>query len=342
MAKFKGFGLDRFSGVYLWVIFIVVFSVLSPEIFPTMSTVHLIASTQAVSAIVALALLVPFVSGQFDLSVGATANLAGLIAATTQTRMGVSPFAAVGLALLVGVGVGLLNSFIIVRLRVDSFIATLGSSAIIAAFQIMVTDNAEPQPVVNSTWDAITQTSVFGFQLVVVFMLVAAVAVWWFLEKTPGGRFMRASGSNPEAARLAGVKVNRWATTSLLISGVLSALAGTLFVSLAGPSLTFGTSLLLPAFAAVFLGTTQLVPGRANVWGTLLAIFVLATGVQGLQLVTGVQWVAQMFNGVALILAVALAVGRAQRRPRGRRRGSPPADPVAEEALPAAPAPAVT
>jgi ribose transport system permease protein len=71
---------------------------------------------------------------------------------------------------------------------------------------------------------------------------------------------------------------------------------------------------LLPAFAAVFLGSTQLKPGRANTWGTLLAVFVLATGVQGLQFVTGVLWLNSMFNGVALIAAVSFAVWR-QGRP---------------------------
>jgi ribose transport system permease protein len=100
-----------------------------------------------------------------------------------------------------------------------------------------------------------------------------------------------------------------------------------MFCSLNGPSLNFGGTLLLPAFAAAFLGSTQLIPGRFNVWGTLLAIFVLATGVQGLQLVSGASWLNDMFNGVALIVAVALSI---QRSPSGRwgtfkarfRRGS--------------------
>jgi ribose transport system permease protein len=91
--------------------------------------------------------------------------------------------------------------------------------------------------------------------------------------------------------------------------------------------LTFGPTLLLPAFAAAFLGSTQLQPGRFNVWGTLIAIYVLATGVQGLQLVSGQQWLSDMFNGVALIVAVGLAVNR-QRRITGDKPGPPPESPV--------------
>jgi ribose transport system permease protein len=83
--------------------------------------------------------------------------------------------------------------------------------------------------------------------------------------------------------------------------------------------------MLLPAFAAAFLGSTQLKPGRFNVWGTLLAVYVLATGVKGLQLVTGVQWLNDMFNGVALVGAVGFAVWR--QRAAARRRLT---DPVTE------------
>jgi ribose transport system permease protein len=81
----------------------------------------------------------------------------------------------------------------------------------------------------------------------------------------------------------------------------------------------------------VFLGSTQLKPGKFNVWGTVLAIYVLAVGVKGLQLVTGVQWLNEMFNGVALVGAVAFAVWR-QRAAQGRSllRGQDPVLDVGE------------
>ena len=92
--------------------------------------------------------------------------------------------------------------------------------------------------------------------------------------------------------------------------------------SLNGPSLNFGGTLLLPAFAAAFLGSTQLIPGRFNVWGTLLAIYVLATGVQGLQLVSGASWLNDMFNGVALIIAVALSIQRSPSAQWAKHQGA--------------------
>jgi ribose transport system permease protein len=143
------------------------------------------------------------------------------------------------------------------------------------------------------------------------------------LAFTPVGRYMHATGGNAEAARLTGVRTGKWIWVALITSSTVSGLAGVLYASLAGPSLTYGPALLLPAFAAVFLGSTQFRPGRFNVWGTIVAVYVLAIGVQGLSYVTSVQWLNDMFNGVALIAAVAFA-GWRQRA--ARSKPLPPAD----------------
>ncbi len=310
-------GFDRFSGLYLLAVFIVVFSIWAPETFPTMATLHILASTQAIAAIAALALLVPMVTGQFDLSIGAMATVAGVSANLLQTKGWFGPVQAIVIATLLGTLVGFINGFIVVKLRVNSFIATLGMTSILGAVVVIISNNRDIVPVPPGLFGDIAQTPIFGFQSVIIYLIVIALVFWWLLERTPAGRYMRATGGNPEAARLTGIRVDMWSWISLMVSGTTAAFAGVLFVSLTGPSVVFGDSLLLPAFAAVFLGSTQLSPGKMNVWGTLIAIFVLATGVQGLQLVTGVTWVASMFNGVALILAVALAVGRERRMSKG-------------------------
>ena len=314
------FGLDRFSGLYLLAIFIVVFSIWAPGLFPTMTTVHILASTQSIAGMAALALLIPMVTGNFDLSIGATANLAGVSAALVQVNGVMSAMPALLFGVFIGVTIGVINGFVIVKLRVNSFIATLGMGSILAAIMIIVTNNQEPMPVEAGTFTALTQTDVLGFQSVIFYLIILALVIWWVLDRTPAGRYMRAVGGNPEAARLTGIRVDRWVWISMICSASIAAFAGVMFVSLTGPALGFGGTLLLPAFAAVFLGSTQLQPGRMNVWGTLIAIFALATGVQGLQLVTGVQWVSAMFDGVALIAAVALAVGRERKLSKGGAR----------------------
>src|ERR1700722_5753323 len=315
-------GLDRFSGLYIWAIIIIVFSVWQPTLFPTMATVHSVASEQAITGILGLAVLVPRAAGVYDLSVGSTTNLTCILVTElmTNSKWGVVP--AIVVALLVGILIGLVNGLLVVRLHIDSFIATLGMATIIAAVQTIISGDNQPLPASGNAWTDLTQTSIFGFQIVFLYLIVIAVVLWWVLQRTPVGRYLFAIGGNREAARLSGVTVSRYTWLALVVSGGLSGLAGVLYASLLGPSLTFGQGILLPAFAAAFLGSTQIKPGRFNVWGSLLAVFVLATGVKGLQLVTGVQWLNDMFNGVALVAAVGFAVWRQRAAARRRLTGS--------------------
>lgn len=317
MTRLPDLRIDRLSGVYLLLTFIVVFSVLRPDTFATIDTVHLVASSQAVNGLVALAVLVPMISGQFDLSVGANANLAAMVAVVLQVEQGMAVLSAIAVSVTLGLLIGLVNGLVVVRLGVSSFIATLGMGSVLLAFQTMVTKGQLPIVPTSELWSSLTQKDIFGFQVITVYLLVAVAIAWWVLECTPAGRHMMAAGSNPEAARLSGIRTDRWTWSSFVVSGGIAGFAGILYVSLTGPSVSFGNSLVLPAFAAVFLGSTQLRPGRFNVLGTVLAIFVLATGVVGLQLLTSIAWINDMFNGVAVIAAVALA---AARRPGSRNR----------------------
>jgi ribose transport system permease protein len=303
-------GLDRFSGLYIWALFILVFGLWEPRLFFTASTAHTIASEQAVGGFLAIAVLIALVTGTYDLSVGAVANLATIIASWLLEAKHFTVWLAIIVTVAVSCLVGVVNGFVVVRLRVNSFIATLGMGTILAAVQSIVSGNTQPAPPTSSVWSELTQTNVGGFQIVFLYLIILGLIVWWLLDYTPAGRYMYAVGGNPDAARLSGVRVGRWVWLSLIGSATLSGIGGVLYGSQSGPSLTYGTGLLLPAFAAVFLGSTQIKPGRFNVWGTLLSIYVLATGVQGLEYITGVQWLNNMFNGIALVLAVAFAVWR--------------------------------
>jgi ribose transport system permease protein len=157
-------------------------------------------------------------------------------------------------------------------------------------------------------------------------MLAIALALWYVLERTPTGRRVYATGGNVNAARLAGVRTSRVIIVSLMTCGAIAAIAGILnSAQLATGDPTIGPGYLLPAYAAAFLGSTQFQGGRYNIWGTVVAVYVLAVGVKGLQLAGAPVWIPDLFNGVALILAVgmskyqgtarrAAAVGRMIRR----------------------------
>lgn len=300
-------GLDRFSALYLGVIFIAIFGIWTPHLFLTMSTVDSIASSQAIGAMLGIAVIVPLATGVFDLSIGAVVNLTAVITAVLMQRDNWNMWAAIVVAVAVGVVIGVINGFIVVKLRISAFIATLGTATIIGAVQTIVSNQTQPLQPSSALWQNLTQYQVGGFQVIVFYLLVIALFFWWLLDHTPMGRQLYAVGGNMEAARLTGIKVDKWVWVSLVISASLSGVAGVLYCSLSGPSLTFGSALLLPAYAAAFLGSTQLKPGRFNIWGTMIAVYVLAIGIQGLQYVTGVQWLGDMFNGIALVVAVGFA-----------------------------------
>ena len=212
-------GFDRFSGLYLWALFIIVFGIWVPDQFLTAATLHSVAAQQAVTGIVALAILIPLAAGLYDLSVGATA---GLVSVTTVVLMNDhhwGPVPAIAFGMAVAIIIGCTNAFIVVRLGVNSFIATLGMSSILAATQVIVSHNAQPLPPTSTAWNNFTQTTVGGFQIVVLYMLVIAFVLWWLTAHTPTGRYLYAIGGNPEAARLSGVRIQSYTTVALVTLG---------------------------------------------------------------------------------------------------------------------------
>jgi ribose transport system permease protein len=300
-------GLDRFSGLYVWAALILIFSLWVPSLFDTATNVRIIAGSQAITAIVAMGLIVPVACGAFDLSIAGTLGVSTCVVIWFQANHH-GWFLGIIVALLIGLLVGAVNSLIVVRLHVDSFIGTLGMSSILLAGTEWITGGSQIANGVSPTFTKIGQNQLFGLPLPVFYMIALAIVLWWLLEYTPAGRYLYGIGGNPQAARLAGIRTGRITTSAFLLSGLVAAFAGVILASqLGSASPDVGGPYLLPAFSAVFLGATQVFPGRVNVPGTLIAIFLLATGVKGLQLAGAPSYINDLFNGAALIIAVALA-----------------------------------
>lgn len=296
--------LGRFSGVLMFAVIILIFGIWTPDTFLTLTNFRSILASQAIIAILAIGLLFPLAAGAFDLSAAQNLGFCAVLCGSLMTKHGLSLAAAVAITLCVGIVVGVFNGILVAFVGINSFIATLGTTSLLTAGGQLITNGTYIGPFPKGFAD-LTSGEVFTLPIIVVYLLVFAVVAWYFLEHTPVGRRFYATGANPEAARLTGVNTSRMVFSSLAISGFMAAVAGVLLASTLGSvSSSLGPEYLLPAFAGAFLGTTQLKPGRFNVWGTLLAIFLLGTGVQGLQLVGGEVWVTALFNGVALIVAV--------------------------------------
>ena len=310
------FGFDRFSGLYVWAALIIVFALWIPSLFLQLDNAKTVLAFQAISAIVALGLLVPVASGAFDLTIAGTMTVSGCFTGWALLQHKGVVFA-VGGAFIIAILIGLFNALVVVKFKVDSFIGTLGVSSILLAIAFMITGGGQ-QVLGEEGYGPFMQFARqqwFGVQASVYYAAALALIIWWVLEYTPGGRYLYAVGGNPVAARLAGVKVGKVVTLSFVTSAVVSAFAGIVLLSTTATGTTdMGASYLLPAFSAVFLGATQIRPGRVNVVGALVAILLLATGVNGLQLAGAPSYVTSLFNGAALIVAMALAARTARRR----------------------------
>ena len=303
-----GVAFDRIGAVYVWLAIIVLFSVWVPETFPNLATAKQILNANAITALAALSITIPLAARVFDLSFAGVMTLTGVAVAHLIAKDGVPLVPAIALALAIGLGIGLINAVVVVVMKIDSFIATLATGSLIAALVTMVTNEVPiTDAKLGENFAKIGQTSIDGITLPVFYCAVVAVAIWYLLEHTATGRRLYATGFNADAARLAGVRVDRLRFMSLVVSGGLAGATGIVLASVLGSgSPTAGTPYLLPAFAAAFLGATQLKHGRFNAGGTIIAVLLLGTGVTGLALATAPQWAGDMFVGVVLIAALAL------------------------------------
>jgi ribose transport system permease protein len=311
---------DRIGAVYVWLGIIVLFSLWAPDTFPNLATAKQILNSNAITALAALSITIPLAARVFDLSFAGVMTLTGVAVAHLIAKEGVPVVPAIALALAIGLGVGVVNAVVVVVMRIDSFIGTLATGSLIAALITMVTNEV---PVTDAKlgggFASIGQTSIGGVTLGVVYCAVVAVGIWYLLEHTATGRRLYATGFNPDAARLAGVGVDRLRFASLVASGGLAGATGIVLASTLGSgSPSAGSPYLLPAFAAAFLGATQLKQGRFNAGGTIIAVLLLGTGVTGLGLANAPQWAGDMFVGVVLIAALALTgLQRRNTRTRG-------------------------
>ena len=297
----------RLSAIYIFVVLFVVFALWIPGTFLTASTWRSVLDGQALTAMAAVGLLIPVAAGAFDLAIGSQIGFTSIFVSWLLVNQGLSPAAAIPLTILIGALLGGFSALLVAAFRIDSFIATLGVSSVIMACTTWLSGGAQ---ILNlpAGFSSFSTQRFFGITVPVYLMLIIAFVVWYVMENTPLGRRIYATGGNEAASRLAGVRTRVVIAGAFIAGSLIASLVGILLASRLGTGdPTSGPSFLLPAFSAVFLGATQFRSGRFNVWGTVVAVYVLAVGVKGLQLAGAPTWIPDMFNGLALIVAVGLA-----------------------------------
>ena len=325
--------------------------------------------------ILGLAVMVTLIAGQFDLSVGGMATLTTFLSIGLVVQKDWAFGMVLAVCLLAGIIGGLINGLLVVKLGVNTFIATLGTggvflglaNVIFGGTQLAPTDESpqlpswfsgdgslgsfgekfpsiiiwiglaacayglfrwiqarRPEGRTATSWNVISGAIVVviaailfalnlpawvdGVSVTIGVLLIIGLILWVVLRYTTYGRYLYATGANPEAARLAGVKTDRETITAFVIGGVLAASAGVILAANQGAaSPDIGTGFLLPAFAAAFLGTVIMSTGRFHVWGTLIGGTFLVWVTQGL-IVGGVPFTwTDVINGVVLVAAVAVS-----------------------------------
>ncbi len=322
--RLRNVSLGRYSALILLALFFVYFGLIdstTKDVFTDGSNIKVTLAARVTIGFLTLGLLVPLAAGIFDLSIGAMMGFASMVLAwiEQENRVPGGVFGASVVTILICMVFGWVNGFLVVKLNINSFIATLGMSQVITAAMLWRSDNQRIADVFSDEFQDLGRKEFLTQSLSVWYLLGAAIVIWYMLEYTPFGRKLFATGGNPDAARLAGVRTGRYIWTALIISSVMAALGGIVFDMRQGAaSPQTGPPLLFPAFAAVFFGATQ-IRNRPNVWGTMIAIVTLAFGAKGLQLKSPGVWVEPLFNGLALAIAVAFASYQGGLRLRRKR-----------------------
>lgn len=303
-----GSWLNRYALVLIWIALALALAIAAPDRFLQPITLSTIFGTQSVLVVLTLALLLPLSVGDFDLSVANTMGMsATLMVVLNGDKYGLPLWVALIAAVGAGLIVGFVNGYLVVKVGVDAIVATLGMATLLLGLSNWVSGSIIQTGISKGLSTAINQR-VLGLPMSFWFGMFVAAVLWYVLSFRPSGRRIAFVGQNREMARLSGVKVDRIRFLGFVGAGFLSALAGIMMAGQLGAfQASSATSYLLPTFAAAFLGTTVINPGRFNPWGSVIAIFFLITGITGLTLLGLTGWIQDAFYGAALIIAVTLS-----------------------------------
>lgn len=283
----------------------------------------------SVTAILGLAVMFSMVVGGLDLSIGSVAGLGVQLAAMTMVFYNLTGYVAVGVALTAGLLVGIVNAFLIVVCKIPDLLATLGMMFVVQGAKLIpVFGQSISSGMVMPTGSTAPGRFDPGFVLIdrgslgpvpvpVLIMIVLAGLSWFVLTKTSWGRILYAIGSNPEAARLAGIRVGLHHGLAYVISSLLASVAGVILVARLGQGdINAGSSALLDAVAVALVGTSVLGIGKPNAWGTLLGAVLMAILLTGLTMY-GFQYYEQdTAKGIVLIVALLFSFTLSRRKTR--------------------------
>ncbi len=263
---------------------------------------------------------VVIIAGGFDLSTSAIFAMSGVVAAFVARDLGqVEAFAAIApyvgwiAGIVVGTLIGLLNGILVTVLRINTFVATLASGIVIRGVALILTQ-AEQIRVRDDAFESLARGGIGDANNTIFIWIGFALILTFILTRSKFGRYVFASGDNPEAARLSGINVNLIRTTTFAISGFAAGLAGVLQASkFMKAQNDAGQGIELIAIAAVVIGGTSITGGEGAIWRTVLGVLILRLISNGFNLINVSPFYQDVFQGLIILFAVALDAMRHRR-----------------------------
>lgn len=260
--------------VFLLLLFLIV-GVINPD-FLSGGNIHNAVKNSLLYIVLAVGMTFVLLTGNIDISVGGVLGLSAAVGGTIL-RDGGSVLQAVLVAVTIGVIVGFINGFGVTKLKVSSFIMTLGMLEIVRVIQVIYTDGKwiENLP---ANFKQISQMKIVGINSLALLVIVAVIIVHIYLSKSQKGRYFAAIGDNEDGAILNGIPVNRFKVLSFVISGVCASLAGLIFASQIGfISTTAGIGIEMTVIAAAVLGGVSLSGGIGSVIGASIGAIIMSS-----------------------------------------------------------------
>jgi len=300
-------GIIKTWGTLLgFLLLLIVFSVLRPDVFPTGRNLRNIIEQVATLAIVASGVTVVMITGDLDLSVGAIASLVGVVAALLM-KSGMGTFASILIAMALGTGAGLLNGLLIAYGGLSAFVGTLATMTAYGGVALLISKGTTIFALPEN-FRVLGQGSMGFLPISVLIMALTVLVVALLLEQTTYGRRLYAIGGNEEASFLSGIRTRQVRLIAFGVSGFFASLGGIVLTSrLFSAHPQAGSPFMLNAAAAVFLGMTAFREGEANIWGTLLGVFIIGVMGNGLNILGINTYVQSILTGAIIIFAVLLS-----------------------------------
>lgn len=299
---------SKFGTIIGMAIMFLAFSIAVPRIFPTFRNIINIVNQASLSAIIAAGLTVALIVGEMDLSVAFVASFAGVLVTGLMVESGLPVWLAVIIVILIGATIGVVNGLIITKLKVNAVVATLGTGSIVVGLNYSYAQGVPIASGLPESFKQIALGRIFGIPNNILIMFAVLLILWIFINRTEWGVQLRATGGNASASRLSGIRVDRIKIMGLAVTSACAALTGVLLASLIGSGTSAAADgYLMPAFAAVFLGSATLRNGDFHIVGTLIGVFFIAIGFNGLAILGMPTFVQYFFRGGILVLAVGLS-----------------------------------